>query len=444
MLIKQILKTAAGAIISLLLIAGIAFYLFEQSPIPLDEGYYLSDEASQFDRNAVQERKSLINIGQALNLDQAVFYFKLSSPLYPRDMHLILPLRERRAVRSLCKVSKQPAHILKIRSYLLQLLDEQLEEDVNIEVVRLLSIPSLDEFKSRYRSLQRILPESRRNLTLIDKLQSKEEAHFFAFLPRMEWHGLNNRWHKRMTDFFRLDWGRSWIDGRPVSRKIGEAIPWTLLLNGIAFVILFGASIPIGRFWALHPDSRWTILSKQIAYFFTVAPIFWIATLSIILLTGGFGLGLFHLPTPADYSGFALWPLLLPLLVIFISGIGYLSRQYEDQLINELKKDYIKMSLARGLPKSKVIKQYASRNALLPLITLAGASLPALISGSLVIEVLFNIPGMGRLIWFSLFSRDWPMIFVVLLLIGVFAWLGRWGADRLSQWIDPRTKLDAI
>lgn len=441
--IRKILAGTGSVFITILLIAGIAFYLFNQSPVPLDEGHYLSEESGHFDRNAIEERKGLVQTGKELGLDKPVFYFSLHSSLYPEDIHQVLPLRERNSLLALSRQSGRKEKLVEQRAYLLSLLDKELDYDLKVEVLKLLSAKRLGTYLSDFLQLQQKLPENNQFTGPAISATEKELANWHHYIPRFQWHGLNNRWHQQLVDFIRLDWGQSWIDSRPVYQKVGDALPWTLIINGIALILLFGLSIPLGRYWALHPRSFFTKISKQTAYLFTVAPVFWIATLAIAFLTGAYGLEIFTFPTIRDFQTFSVHAFMLPLLVLFTGGIGYLARQFEDRYKLELEQAYIKMSLARGISKSKVLGLYATKNALLPLITLAGASLPALISGSLVIEVLFNIPGMGRLIWFSLYAKDWPIIYAVVLLIGFMAWLGRWGADSISNYIDPRTKMVA-
>jgi peptide/nickel transport system permease protein len=161
------------------------------------------------------------------------------------------------------------------------------------------------------------------------------------------------------------------------------------------------------------------------------------AALAIAFLTAP--AGIFPLPSgiekELDFTHF-----LLPLLCIWLSSFGYLSRMFEDNLSNEWEKPYIKLAKHRGLSERWVLIHYALPNAIIPIITVLGAAFPALVSGSLVIEVLFNIPGMGRLVWRSLQESDWPVVVNIILIIGVFAWIGRWGADRLSEYLDPRIK----
>ena len=442
-LFSKVLQSLGSILLTIVLIASLAFYLFHQSPVPLDEAYYLSEESGHYDRNALQERSALIQTGQSLGLDQPVFYFSIVSSLYPQQLYSLLPLRERAAARKLSYQTGEPEMVLQLRKYLTSLLQKPIDYDLKIELINLLAEDRLVPFNVKFSGLQKQLPASYQLKTTNPSLLPARSFDLSHWMPKFLWHGSGNRWHAKFMDFFSMNWGSSWVDSRSVAVKIGEALPWTILLNGIVLLLVFGLSIPLGKYWGDHPHHPLTRISRQIAYLLTVAPVFWLATLAILLLTGAYGWALFPLPSPGDFHDFTLQVILLPILILLISGIGYLARQFEDRYKSEKSEPYVKMAIARGLPQKVVDRHYILKNALLPLITLAGGSLPSLISGALVIEVLFNIPGMGRLIWFSLQAKDWPVIYIVIILIGILAWLGRWGADKLSHWLDPRTELEA-
>lgn len=422
------LSVPGSLLLSLLFIAWIAFFIQNRSSQLADEVDFSGASALPMHQNPWEDRQRIIRNGKKKDLDLPLFYFSLRPNNYPADYHEILPLRERNAARSLLEEGVPGKHILSLRNEISRIAASVPQEKAN----RYLKILELDKRKDLCIALQLVESPTKPLQNMIAVLCQEYST---SYWPTLYWHGLHNRWHLQWKSFFTGHWGHSRVDGQAVNRKISAALPYTLMINGASLFLLFLTAIPIGSWWALRPDAFAVRMSRQLAYLFYVAPLFWLAALAIAFLTQP--QGIFPLPAGAS-SDLGVKHFALPLLCIWISGFGYLARLFEDTLKAEWNKPYITFSRHRGLSTQKVLLHYALPNALLPMITLVGAALPALISGSLVIEVLFNIPGMGRLIWWSLIAQDWPVVIITILLIGIFAWLGRWGADQLSLYLDPR------
>jgi peptide/nickel transport system permease protein len=422
------LKALASLLLSLIFLLSLAFIIHHAKQSFPDEKR-IDQPAGYADFSSPQnKRNQRVKYGQQQHLDLPVFYFSIRPQYYPKELHKVLPLRERAAILGLLRDKVPGKAIRSWRQKIIAQLDTA-NADHSTALIRLLQSPSRKELKDQIQ-LARLndiaLPRE------TDALLAKKTA---SVLPSFHWHGMQNQWHQTAFNFIRGEWGTSVVDGQAVTKKVLSALPYTLLLNGSAILLLFLTAIGMGRWWAQSAHSPWVRLSRQISYFLYVMPLFWLAALAIAFLTEP--TGFFPLPSGVEkqlnYSHY-----LLPLLCIWLSSFGYLSRIFEDNLRKEWQKPYIKMSRHRGLSEKKLLYSYALPNAVIPIITLLGAAFPALISGSLVIEVLFNIPGMGRLVWAALQEQDWPIVFNVILIIGVFAWLGRWGADQWSQYLDPR------
>jgi peptide/nickel transport system permease protein len=246
-----------------------------------------------------------------------------------------------------------------------------------------------------------------------------------------------------------LDFGRSFApDNRPVIDKISERIPITLSLNIIALVLEFGLAIPIGIFAAIRQN---TLLDRGVTVFVFIGfavPTFWLA----LLLMYFFGVKLEWLPISGlhslgseDYGTLRwLWDLakhlVLPISVASFGSLAGLSRYMRSTMLEVIRQDYITTARAKGLAERTVIYRHALRNALLPVITLLGFSLPGLIGGSVIFETIFSIPGMGQLFYSGVMARDYPLVMGILVIGAFLTLLGNLLADICYAFADPRIR----
>lgn len=268
-----------------------------------------------------------------------------------------------------------------------------------------------------------------------------------------KFYGLDRPLHVQYADWVgklvRLDLGRSFSpDNRPVTAKIRERLPITLSLNIIALLLEFGLAIPIGIMAATHRD---TWLDKGITVFVFIGfavPTFWLALLLMYL----FGVKLGWLPISglhtlgSDSYGIPryLWDmakhLVMPIMVASFGSLAGMSRYMRSSMLNVIGQDYITTARAKGLPERVVIYKHALHNALLPLITLAGFSIPGLIGGSVIFESIYSIPGMGQLFYQSVMSRDYPVVMGILIIGALLTLIGNLVADVCYALADPRIR----
>lgn len=253
-------------------------------------------------------------------------------------------------------------------------------------------------------------------------------------------------WLKRLL---RFDFGVSFRDGAPVTRKIAEAIPVTLGINALTLflVLLFG--IPLGIYGAVKKNS----FSDQALTFGLLAgysiPTFWLALVLLSLLGVEWRLlpvsglhSLFYEDMPWGMRVFdTARHLALPIFVSSVTSLAGISRYMRSGMIQVLDQNYILMAKAKGLSKTRVLYKHALRNALLPLLTVLGLSIPGLLGGSVVFETVFSIPGMGRLFFNSVFARDYPVIMGILVLGASLTLLGNALADIGYGLADPRIRV---
>jgi peptide/nickel transport system permease protein len=239
----------------------------------------------------------------------------------------------------------------------------------------------------------------------------------------------------------------SFKDGKPVLDKILERLPATLVLNLMATLLIFSLAIPLGIFSATHRYSFLDNLGTFLAFLGISIPSFWLAYLLILGVVKIFGvpvLGLrsFGLDQPGIWVLLSdrIWHLMLPATVLAVGGIAAISRYTRSSMLEVLRQDYIRTAKAKGLTDEDVHYRHALRNALLPIITLFGFLVPGLIGGSVIIETVFAWPGIGRLAYQAVLSRDYSVVMTILTLTSALTLLGNLLADILYAFTDPRIR----
>ena len=254
-------------------------------------------------------------------------------------------------------------------------------------------------------------------------------------------------WLKRLVV---LDLGNSFsTDGRPVFDKIIERIPITILINALSMVLIILTAIPIGVISASYQNSFFDKFTTVFVFVGFAVPTFWLALLLMIL----FGVNLGWLPvsgikslnyeylTPLGMMMDRINHLLLPVFLSAFGGLAGLSRYTRSNMLEVIRQDYITTARAKGLKERAVIFKHALRNALLPVITILGLSIPGLIGGSVIFETIFAIPGMGQLFFMSVMARDYPVVMGILVIGAVLTLLGNLIADLSYALVDPRIKV---
>ena len=270
-----------------------------------------------------------------------------------------------------------------------------------------------------------------------------------------ELYGLDKPLHVQYWNWLsriaRLDFGRSFApDGRPVLQKIGERLPITLLLNVVEMVIILALAVPIGVLSATRQYSRFDKITTVFVFIGFATPDFWLALLLMIL----FGAQLGWLPISGlrslNWEYLTFWRqqwdflshLILPIAVATFGGLAGFSRYMRQSMLEVIRQDYIQSARAKGLAEHVVIGKHALRNALLPVVTILGLSLPGLIGGSVIVESIFAIPGMGQLMVQSVFQRDYPVIMGNLVIVASLTLGANLIADVAYGLVDPRIRFE--
>ena len=256
------------------------------------------------------------------------------------------------------------------------------------------------------------------------------------------------RYGRWLTDLGRGDLGTSLSTGQPVSELLRDRLPVSLALNACALAILVGIALPLGILGAWKPGGAWDRLGLGATTVLYAVPVFW----SALLLQWAFGVRLRWLPLSgiatdgAVHAGAlasaadTLRHLVLPAVCLAGGGLAYVSRFVRASLVETSSGDGGRAARARGLSTLEYLWRHGLRQASVPLLTLAGFLIPRLVAGSLLIEEIFGVPGLGSLMFKSILGRDVPVVLALTLVSGMAALVGTAAADLLIAWVDPRVR----
>ena len=247
----------------------------------------------------------------------------------------------------------------------------------------------------------------------------------------------------------RFDLGESFVDRRPVSERIREALPATLALNGLALLLTLALAIPIGVAAGGRPEGPFDRTSAVMLFALYSTPVFWAALLLQTLLSVKLGwLPLYGVSSDAAPEGLAgltdrLAHLALPVTCLTYGSLAFVVRLVRSGVAEARSQDFVTAALARGLSRRQALWRHAFRNALLPVVTLLGLLLPGLLSGSVIVERIFAWPGLGRLYFDSILSRDYPVVLGLSLIGGAVTLAATLVADIAAAFVDPRLRESA-
>ncbi|KFC74745.1 putative peptide transporter permease subunit: membrane component of ABC superfamily protein [Bosea sp. LC85] len=229
------------------------------------------------------------------------------------------------------------------------------------------------------------------------------------------------------------DFGTSLYFNLPVGAIIAERLPVTLILGSAAFLLALLVSVPLGILASIRPGSALDRAALMLAVFGQAIPSFWLGLILIVV----FGVWWSLVPI----SGTETWQgYILPVIVLSYYAMPALMRMTRAGMIDVLGADYIRTAQAKGLPRIRILLIHALRNAILPLVSLAAVQFGMMLSGSIVIESVFAINGMGRLAWESLLRSDLPVVQAIILILSLIYVTLTTIADLINAWLDPRLR----
>ena len=257
-----------------------------------------------------------------------------------------------------------------------------------------------------------------------------------------------------LRQLWRLDFGESYFSNEPVRTMIGRALPVSLGLGFFSLLFTYLVSIPLGIIKAVRNETRFDTVSSAILFLLYSIPPFALAVILIILFCGGSFWNLFPIEGMvsenfSELSTFQkitdyLHHLVLPLVCATVGSFAVLALLMKNSLLDELGKDYVTSARAKGLPEKTVVLKHALHNALLPLAHNVGGWLPVFFSGSLLLETIFNLQGVGRLSYDAILHRDYPIVLANIVILSVLSVVGNLVSDILYVLVDPRLDFEAI
>lgn len=246
-----------------------------------------------------------------------------------------------------------------------------------------------------------------------------------------------------------LSFGESFKDNQSVWSKIAERLPVTVKLNFWSIVVVYLVAIPLGVYSATHPNSWGDQVTTLAAFILFAVPLVWAATMAIVFICGG---DFYYLFPPGGLESIDFsdnwpiwrklqdraWHIFLPVVLLSYDGFAGLSRYMRASMLEVLAQDYVQVARAKGLSEKRVIFKHALRNSLIPQVTILASILPGLIGGSVIIETIFSIPGLGQLGFESVLARDYPTVLALFTVSALLTLIGILISDLLLAAVDPR------
>ncbi len=256
---------------------------------------------------------------------------------------------------------------------------------------------------------------------------------------RWHWNGGRNQYHQWLGALLHGNLGTSFRDGRSVAGRLGAALVCTVPLTGTAAALALALALKLALGLARRPWWRRPVLALLTGL--QALPLFVLATGLLLLLANPDALDWFPTYDQIDTGGGAV-PLgaylVLPLVCLVLSALPELTLQLEAALAQELRADYVVTARAKGVSMKQLVRHHTLRNALLPVLPLLADLLPALVAGAVIVEVVFSLPGMGRLLAEAAAARDYPVLVGGVLVVGAARLLALLLADAGARWLDPR------
>ena len=371
------------------------------------------------------------------------------------------------------KISEKDSTIDKVKSHDLLI-------NLKNNISGLLTLNKISLVNSRFKNINEIVDNNYIFNPILKEYEELKEIRnqleltqkrWKTYIPSIKWYGMNSQYHwwlfgdmfnSKKTErkgILRGDFGISYADSQPIKNKIWEKVGISFTLSLLSIIIAYLISIPIGIYSAYKKDSLADRGMSLILFILYSLPSFFVGTVLLLLFANPDFLTWFPesgIKDPKIWSDHPEWSdsfwdifnwekikhqapyLVLPLFTYTYSSFAFLSRIMRVGMIEIVSQDYIRTARAKGLSERKVILKHALRNSLLPIITVFAAIFPMSVGGSIIIEVIFSIPGMGTEMYDAILNYDYPMIIAFFTLIGFLTMVGYLVADLLYAVVDPR------
>ncbi len=396
---------------------------------------------------------------KALNLEKPLFYFALVPDFYPENIRSIINQSDRNQIKEFLhqKIAFDKAwaylNARKALSNKPEYTSDTLGEMKNMIatlnfVTDVLSIQQ--QWKAISPRLKTMLVDSATMDDIVENLVPQK-----SYFPSFRWHGSNNQFHLWASNLRSGNLGTSIKDGLPVSKKIASAFQWTFFLSLLNLLISVLIAIPTGMMAGFKTGSWFDRISGSFWLMMYAIPSFWLASVLIVYCTSdkyGAWLNIFPIPgswyIPSGQGFFTTLSqygkqLILPIVCLVANDIAHISRLVRTNVVQQKSKLYVLMAMAKGTKPKNIVFHHVFPNVLIPMITVIGGKLAAGFSGALIIEVIFNIPGMGRLMFESIYNADWNVVFGILLIISFITLITMLISDILYSYVNPKIDFES-
>lgn len=250
----------------------------------------------------------------------------------------------------------------------------------------------------------------------------------------------------------RLDFGNSLRDQSSITARLKHTLPTTIEMAVLAIVISVLIAVPVGVISAIRQDSISDYVSRSVAIGFLAIPSFWLGTMIVVYASNWFRLAT---PLPQQYQQiwqdpyqnlkFLVFPFgyfvpVGPAVLLGVSLSGTVMRLMRTQMLEVLRQDYVRTAWAKGLHERTVIARHAMKNAMIPVVTVVGLQVPIVVGGSVIVESIFNVPGMGQWLFTAVGARDYTVVQSIALILSLAVVLSNLGVDITYAYLDPRIR----
>ncbi|MGZ5243812.1 MAG: ABC transporter permease [Bacteroidia bacterium] len=480
-MLRYILKRILLFIPTLFAISLLTFVISINAPgDPVDRLLNTGDDDGAMGQKISNIEKLKQQKRHELGLDLPVFYFSLGTLADVDTLYKIAGTEEQETIQRLLyqtgNKEKVTAYYISVKNALLafetltidtikykgeaaETADIAIYESRNI-LLSILETHQPEIIKNKFDSLQKFTQSSEifadvnpyivLSENAFSELQNNKQT-WKTYIPSVNIYGIKNQYHHWISNIvLKQDFGVSYRDQQPVSKRIAEKIKWSLTLTFFSVLVAYVISIPLGVYAAYKKNSWFDRISATTLFMLYSLPSAFMGTLLLVIFSNPDVLNWFpETGIQNDATFNPEWPLhqkiahwapylVLPFITYTYSSLAFISRQMRSAMLENLNQDYIQTARAKGLSEKKVVWKHALRNSLLPIITLFANVFPLAIGGSVIVETIFGIPGMGLEIYESVRNYDYPMIVAVFTIFGVLTVLGYLLADILYALVDPR------
>lgn len=459
---KYILMRLSLFLPGLVIISMLVFYLSAKSPLSALSGVCSTGNTASWS----SYRACLETEWERHGLNKPLLYFSFQSLSEPNTLHLVYDVERKKAISRLLDEYGNWPEINAYFQSLAQLEDElsslrtekqnfsQIEQRTSFKA-ELIALRHLGESSEIEEKFERLTPI----LDTVDILRSLKPAFnstqnrfqeikqqpsiWKKYIPVIRWNGFDNRYHHWIKDALRLDWGKPYGNARSVNQEIKDRFGVTFTFALLNALLVYLLSIPFG-IWAAR-YKKFDKISGSFFFALSSVPNYWLGIL-LLLTFANPHLELLEI-LPQEYKD-GSYPLseriasmILPLIVYVYSSLAALSRITRNSLMEISQLDFMRTARAKGLSESQIYWRHGLRNAILPNISLLIHVFPTMFSGSIIIEEIFRIPGLGTYIFESVQNNNTPAILAVFSILGLFTLIGYLLSDLLIFAADPRIRL---